>query len=87
MALYQNAGFILLAPLLAFAVIIFGTRPWDLLSRPRVQTTSGASPLATTGDGHDAHGDVAVHDHDEPVEQAHRLYVSQKQAKCSIFFL
>src|SRR5215469_17360809 len=53
MALYQYSIAILLAPLLAFAVIIFGTRPWDMLSRPRVQTPAG---------GHDAHGDT-LHDH------------------------
>jgi NADH-quinone oxidoreductase subunit L len=52
MALYQYSVAILLAPLLAFAVIIFGTRPWDILSRPRVQTPTG---------GHDAHSDMAVH--------------------------
>ena len=56
MALYQYSVAILLAPLFAFAVIIFGTRPWDLRSRPRVQTPTG---------GHDAHSVSAVHDHDE----------------------
>src|SRR6266849_2414630 len=35
--LYQYSWTILLAPLLAFAVIIFVTRVWDMLSRPRVQ--------------------------------------------------
>ena len=35
--LYQYSWAILLAPLLAFVVIIFLTRVWDLLSRPRVQ--------------------------------------------------
>src|SRR5439155_14573683 len=35
--LYQYSWTVLLAPLLAFAVIIFVTRVWDLLSRPRVQ--------------------------------------------------
>jgi NADH-quinone oxidoreductase subunit L len=52
MALYENAELILLAPLLAFVVIIFGTRVWDLRSRLRVQ----ASVV-----GHDGHGDVAIH--------------------------
>ncbi len=36
MALYEYSWLILLAPLFAFAVIVFGTRIWDLLSRPRV---------------------------------------------------
>jgi proton-translocating NADH-quinone oxidoreductase chain L len=54
MALYQYSIAILLAPLLAFAVIIFGTRPWDLLNRPRVQLPTG---------GHAAHGDLAAHEH------------------------
>ena len=65
MALYQYSIAILLAPLLAFVVIIFGTRPWDLLSRPRVQTS---------GAGHDAHGDATNHGHDHPVGQAHDLH-------------
>ena len=59
MALYQNAAFILLAPLLAFAVIVFGTRVWDLRTRPRV-TMGGDEPGPY---GHGAHGDVATHDH------------------------
>jgi proton-translocating NADH-quinone oxidoreductase chain L len=59
MALYQYSVAILFAPLLAFVVIIFGTRPWDLLSRPRVQTSTGGH------DAHDAHGDAATHDHEE----------------------
>jgi len=34
MALYQYSWLILLAPLFSFAVIVFGTRVWDILSRP-----------------------------------------------------
>lgn len=54
MAVYQYSWLILFAPLLSFVVIIFGTRMWDLASRPR-------SAVATAGDhGHgevpDAHG-------------------------------
>jgi NADH-quinone oxidoreductase subunit L len=41
MELYQYSWTILLAPLLAFAVIIFGTRIWDLLSRPKVSAAEG----------------------------------------------
>ncbi len=34
MAFYQLSWLILFAPLFSFAVIIFGTRIWDLLVRP-----------------------------------------------------
>ncbi len=71
MALYQNAGFILLAPLFAFAVIVFGTRVWDLRGRggasphpPRVQTASA---------GHGVHGDVAIHGHADHEAHGHDL--------------
>ncbi|HEV7236098.1 MAG TPA: NADH-quinone oxidoreductase subunit L, partial [Ktedonobacteraceae bacterium] len=50
MALYSYSWLILFAPLFSFAVIIFGTRIWDLLSRPHV-----AAELAQGT--HDAHGD------------------------------
>ena len=36
--MYQYAGLILFAPLLSFVVIVFGTRVWDMLSRPKVAT-------------------------------------------------
>lgn len=60
MELYQYSWTILLAPLFAFAVIIFVTRMWDLASRPRSATTENA----------DAHGH-GVHDaaHDAHVEE------------------
>ena len=51
MAFYQFSWLILFAPLFSFAVIIFGTRVWDMLSRPRV-----AAAEAHSGDPHaDAH--------------------------------
>jgi len=54
MALYSYSWLILFAPLFSFAVIIFGTRVWDLLSRPRV-----AAELAQgTQDAHGDHGHV-----------------------------
>jgi NADH-quinone oxidoreductase subunit L len=56
MALYQYSWLILLAPLLSFAVIIFGTRVWDLLSRPQVAT-------ATETHGGDAHADTHADAH------------------------
>lgn len=55
--LYQYSVLILLAPLLAFVVIIFGTRVWDMRSRPKVELPAGHGE-------HDDHGD-------HPVAQAH----------------
>src|SRR5437588_11607015 len=52
-ALYQYSWLILFAPLFSFAVIVFGTRVWDLLSRPRPR--AGARPAPTM---HEGHGDV-----------------------------
>jgi NADH-quinone oxidoreductase subunit L len=59
MAVYQYSWLILLAPLLSFVVIIFGTRMWDLASRPRAAGASTASHGHGDGDehGHAAHGD------------------------------
>src|SRR5579863_4221993 len=34
MAFYYGSWFILFAPLFSFAVIVFGTRVWDVLVRP-----------------------------------------------------
>ncbi len=62
MALYQYSWLILLSPLFAFAVIIFGTRMWDLLSRPRQAASEEAEAEAHAGteaEDHDAgNGDV-----------------------------
>ncbi len=70
MTLYQYSWLILFAPLFAFVVIIFGTRMWDLFSRPRVETTtspaeehaahevapSGAEASGAVSKSHDEHG-------------------------------
>jgi NADH-quinone oxidoreductase subunit L len=40
MAFYQASWLILLSPLFSFAVIVFGTRMWDLATRGRVMATS-----------------------------------------------
>ncbi len=58
MALYQYSWLILLAPLFSFAVIVFGTRVWDILSRPRITAGQGDAmvPLAEHGAG--AHGNI-----------------------------
>lgn len=55
--LYNYSPLILLAPLLAFAVIIFGTRVWDMRSRPKVELPVGH------GDHHvaEAHGSSDAH--------------------------
>lgn len=58
MELYQYSWLILLAPLFSFAVIIFGTRVWDMLSRPRTAVVSS---------GHGEHSAT----HDTEVEGAH----------------
>src|SRR6266567_4412117 len=60
MELYQYSWLILLAPLLSFAVIIFGTRVWDMLSRPH-------TAVAPASGGHDEHVDA----HTTAVEGAH----------------
>jgi NADH-quinone oxidoreductase subunit L len=68
MAFYDYSWLILLAPLFSFAVIIFGTRVWDMLSRPRVAVAaSGGHAHADTHveDAHGAHGDEHGLDDDE----------------------
>ncbi|MDQ6643937.1 MAG: hypothetical protein M3Y76_05765, partial [Chloroflexota bacterium] len=74
MAFYQLSWLILFAPLFSFAVIIFGTRVWDMLSRPRI-----AAAEAHTGDAHaeahaveakgshgDEHGEHGLDDDEDP---------------------
>src|SRR5437588_12126352 len=58
MALYQYSWLILLSPLFAFAVIVFGTRIWDLLSRPRSEGDVALASVA--GHGHEAEGHDAM---------------------------
>jgi NADH-quinone oxidoreductase subunit L len=57
--LYQYSWSILFSPLFAFVVIIFGTRVWDLLSRPAAQE---ADTMASPSGGHGA-------DHEEGVAE------------------
>jgi len=76
--LYQLSWTILFAPIAAFVVIIFGTRPWDLLSRPRVEAhtseaeqhalpekgaAGGVSHPATDHDDHTVHDNHGDQDH------------------------
>ncbi|HEV2660294.1 MAG TPA: hypothetical protein VGU68_06805, partial [Ktedonobacteraceae bacterium] len=78
--LYQYSWLILFAPLFAFAVIIFGTRVWDLQSRPRGEAPAsqaeahaveahgaeGDEPSAHNVSGeHGEHGDHAVNPLDD----------------------
>ncbi len=58
--IYQYSWLILLAPLFAFAVIIFGTRVWDMLSRPHPAVAAGVSHDAHAS--HDTHADIAGED-------------------------
>lgn len=62
--LYQLSWTILLAPIAAFVVIIFGTRPWDLLSRRRVgdpSTASAQHALSEKGSTGGDHGVSSAH--------------------------
>ena len=69
MALYEYSWLILLAPLFAFVVIIFGTRIWDLRSRGTIDHApqDHASSHESTTAEHDAH-DEAHTEHDSDVE-------------------
>src|ERR1700682_3251726 len=58
MELYTYSYLILLAPLFSFAVIIFGTRVWDMLSRPHEAAVGHEDTMAAPG----AHGDESHRD-------------------------
>src|SRR5436305_93467 len=65
--MYQYSWLILLSPLFAFTVIIFGTRVWDLLSRPRAAVIPGDDHAHVNHAVHAAHDlhDAPGHDHDD----------------------
>src|SRR5712692_5341654 len=66
--LYEYSWLILLAPLFAFAVIVFGTRPWDLRSRGQ-RYRSYADQAAAEAE-QSAHGDThAAGTHAEHVDE------------------
>lgn len=67
MAVYQYSWLILFSPLLSFAVIIFGTRMWDLAGRSRSTMVEAAAHHH--GDAHGSHSGDA---HDEGHE-SHEL--------------
>src|SRR5437868_3649643 len=74
MVFYQLSWLILFAPLFSFAVIIFGTRVWDMLSRPPVsaaETHSGdahaeAHEVEAKGSEGDEHGEHGLDDDEDP---------------------
>ena len=69
MAFYQASWLILLSPLFSFAVIIFGTRMWDLATRSRVAvTTTRAQEHAVEARGSEGagHGEHADDDDEDP---------------------
>src|SRR5450759_2710123 len=61
MAFYQASWLILLSPLFSFALIIFGTRMWDLATRSRV------AAITTHAEEHavEAHGSEGEHGDDD----------------------
>src|SRR6266496_5508858 len=73
MALYEYSWLILLAPLLAFALIVFVTRPWDMRSRgSRYRSYADQAAAETQHDVHDdAHAAEALIEHDEHDLQDH----------------
>src|SRR5947199_458904 len=79
MIFYQLSWLILFAPLFSFAVIIFGTRVWDMLSRPRVSAAEAhsgdahaeAHEVEAKGSEGDDHGEHGLDDDEDP-KLAHR---------------
>src|SRR6266550_4275386 len=71
---YQLSWLILFAPLFSFAVIIFGTRVWDMLSRPRVSAAEARSgdahaeahEVEAKGSEGDEHGEHGLDDDEDP---------------------
>lgn len=59
MALYEYSWLILLSPLFAFAVIIFGTRMWDLATRGRVAAIAGHE-VEAHAEHDESHSDVEL---------------------------
>ncbi len=102
MDLYQLSWTILLAPLFAFAAIIFGTRVPDMLSRPRTEphTTheeqhaveahgSDTAGHGEHGSADDAHGDHGEHgmDDDEDPKVAHLSVWAKVSSYVAILFM
>ncbi|GAC1357217.1 MAG: NADH-quinone oxidoreductase subunit L [Ktedonobacteraceae bacterium] len=69
MDLYQLSWTILLAPLFAFAAIIFGTRVPDMLSRPRIESETPHEEqhaVEAHGSEGDDHGEHGLDDDEDP---------------------
>ncbi len=59
--MYQYSGLILFAPLLSFVIIVFGTRVWDMTSRPKkVQITTHDGHNTYEGEGHEQEAHVGA---------------------------
>ena len=76
MALYYGSWFILFSPLFSFAVIIFGTRMWDLFSRPVKATAAQREEAHEESDIHyiekeGPHGAVETLEDDEDPKVPH----------------
>ena len=76
MALYYGSWLILLSPLFSFAVIIFGTRVWDLFSRPVQATPAQQAEAHAESDIHyiekkGPHGEEEVLEDDEDPQVPH----------------
>ncbi len=75
MAFYQLSWLILFAPLFSFAVIIFGTRVWDLLVRPNDAAQVDPVTIFLSGQGEQRSEEepepalVGAHDAHDAVEQ------------------
>ncbi|HWZ19444.1 MAG TPA: NADH-quinone oxidoreductase subunit L [Ktedonobacteraceae bacterium] len=74
MALYEYSWLILLSPLFSFAVIIFGTRMWDLATRARV----GSQPA------HEAEAN-AVTEHSETESDVELMHEKGPQGEDLVF--
>ena len=67
MALYDYSWLILLSPLFAFAAIVFGTRIWDLLSRPHEEAATAHEDAHAVEEQHG--GDSETHaEHNGDIE-------------------
>ncbi len=93
MAFYQYSWTILFAPLLSFVLIVFGTRMWDLASRPRVAVAVDAhghghdETHSTDHDEHSAEHDTHGLDDDDDPKVAHLSMGAKVSAYLGIFVM
>ncbi len=89
MDLYQLSWTILLAPLFAFAAIIFGTRVPDMLSRPRIEshtTHEEQHAVEAHGSEGDDHGEHGLDDDEDP-KVAHLSIWAKASSYVAIFIM